>query len=718
MISAQVGSEVVSMKPISICQITYENSCTGTDLSCITSPPSRQPVAIKLQESPSEAQRQAPPQSLPKPPSPNKCLPSDATRASVNIYNQVSDAHAARMQLRTLLRLRKRTLQRLQALQSSIPEDSEVQSFDAHASFLPMHTSCNPTLLQPAMLGQESSIPAVHKLGLDSSQHTSSRATAHAAQSTAGNSTWRSSCTEQAHSHPEQHQGLVSRCEVADSARCNDLQLHGQQQNMISSSHGTAPFAGSNSRAISIGTSALQRDAQRSAHLSVQQQPAHSTMQAQHLVHQALHRGPQHAAAQQALAIAVHQAAQRAIREAAERSAQNSMHQYSHADNEHHRPYLSTTPFGCSSVADCSFQCMQNALSGDSPEVALKENMLPGEHESDSGKQQDHDFDQAIEAHLADMHAVNSSCSSSLGSARMQSLSETATTCTPFASTVPSVSSDVLKDEKAQADAGHVSIKPTSPSSMQFFSLAAAKKSDSIGNASITSDTNTPSALPHDFFESLTEVAGCVAPSPLQSESSSLDGADDIPFSKPCLPQHFDDPSPMGGCMHLQPCIPESSGTIVAGGDTPSTTQGMSFSTPIRSLLSSAIGNASCQDQYSGASPLGFRTAPSVLSGHSLDNDLFKIHSCIPPSTRSSIPYAEDAPPGPDEENSAFCRFMGVMSNRRNSVDLPPGLSGEEWSAVMPPSSSYGGLSSLGSPASKWGSQKLPDASPKALGCL
>ena len=125
----QVGSEPASMKPISVCQITYENSSTGTDLSHVSSPPSRtepHPLTGGI------------------PAAPGTCMPSHGplnppvcTDTTTNATAcEAAHSHAARMQLRTLLRLRQRTLKRIQSLRNSIPEDCSVDFFGPDAVYI------------------------------------------------------------------------------------------------------------------------------------------------------------------------------------------------------------------------------------------------------------------------------------------------------------------------------------------------------------------------------------------------------------------------------------------------------------------------------------------------------------------------------------------------------------------------------------------------------
>ena len=190
-------------------------------------------------------------------------------------------------------------------------------------------------------------------------------------------------------------------------------------------------------------------------------------------------------------------------------------------------------------------------------------------------------------------------------------------------------------------------------------------------------------------------------------------------------------PEPCGGSPDLQPHFPEASYALLSdaiGARMPPQPclPEASVHFPDSSAMHGSSASPSCtsshcvrqlQDQENMHDDvLGFGTSAVAVSCADFSAQSLQQHS----RTLTSLPsfICDENIPEPCEEDSALRRFMDVMAERQNSVDLPPCLSEEEWSSAMPASSSCGGLSSLGaSPFSKWGSRKLLDASPKAQEC-
>lgn len=689
------------MPPISVCHITYENSSTGTDLSSIASPPSNSAPHHRVTEPAAvpplllNASVQPPNDShyseVPRAPAGPVNAAQKPSQGMAQPTSSYADPHAARMQLRTLMRLRQRTIQRLQAIRNSIPEDAPVDSFNVDSfydapvphwssrsigllSIQPPAAALQPTsTLQPetSMTTVQSSVPVPPP--------TINVATVQPPPQTVASSTLRTDSRT-----------LRSTGNLAFPAKHTPLQL--QNQPPAAQPVSAVWEAENRTTADSLSTQIDLAAFRKGQEFPV---PTPRLIQSNAEKHgpNAASNSSQHTTIPKALEEAVKQAAQRALRDAAKRAAQHGAEDLMHVD----QPAVSKLS-GVNSTAS-------NATKHTHAPIGAADHVLPYQGYSAV----DDEEGKGTKGDSAHTRArASTASSSSLGSAYTQSLGE---------SSALSVDSSARIDDVSQHPNKGVPQASEVPKSLLHMQLMLPTQQVPTNHATETHEYSSLQPFPQDFAASVppNDCSGELPQSPLASDQHGIAASfEHSTPMQPCFPQGSEaSPSPSNACFPLQPCcLPEGSIAPTDWGTPSSSMSPQTFKGAAAAFnISSHAFHAQCQ----GQNACSF-SASSFLSDGGFGQQSYQSQSQMLASVASGASELQAAIPSP-EEDSAFCRFMAVMGDRRNSVDLPPMLSEEEWSSAMPPNSSCGGLSSLASPGSKWGSQKLLDASPKALGC-
>lgn len=332
---------------------------------------------------------------LPLPPSP---APTKKVTPKNNLNWEDAETHAARMKLRTLLRLRQRTLQRLQALQNSIPEDSAVELFDCNTvdeAPIPKRRSRYSRSPRSANASNSVCISAGANACRSQAQHV---ATSDTAQHTAPMKAGLGAPQVGARSEVQSFAQLQSTVSAANSTVHYTSTQYGEHS-VDAVAHCTGPLlakALAKSRGCMPEPRGEQHNTQHSSQHPVPtllqglQQPrmsketqsvvpqwenrslSQSAQRAHQIASKVLGKGSEHAAAQHALQLAVQEAARRAVLEAAARAAQRSEN-VSQEDEED----------GASWSSLGSSESVHSAFSEESGENILKENVLPGSDDSD-----------------------------------------------------------------------------------------------------------------------------------------------------------------------------------------------------------------------------------------------------------------------------------------------------------------------------------------------